>query len=166
MGKKQGRLHRPKLDEVMALGTLLDNAALKQSGTGTVGVREYLIGFNALWGIRNATPGQGPIMVGVAHPDYTAGEIEEWIEATGSWDLGDKVAQEQARRHIRKVGSFAVPAADEVLNLGRPMWTRCGWYVEDDAIGYALWAYNTAGVTLTTGAVVTVNGNAVLRPVT
>ncbi len=48
----------------------------------------------AVYGINGWTAGTnvGPFLFGVAHSDYSAAEIEAFIESAGSWDIGDKLA--------------------------------------------------------------------------
>ncbi len=106
-------------------------------------------------------------MVGVAHSDYTAAEIEEWIETTGSWDEGDLVQQEIAKRKIRRCGIFDGPSDANntaVLNEGAARRTKCGWIL-NLGDGLNQWAYNMGtGDLATTSPVVRVQGHANLWP--
>ncbi len=73
----------------------------------------------------------GPMMVGVAHSDYTDAEIEEVIENTGSWNEGDLINQEVGSRKVRIIGIFDNPAtATELarLNDGKKIQTKLGLY--------------------------------------
>ncbi len=93
------------------------------------------------------TAGDGPIEVGVAHSDYTAAEIEEALEAAGAWDEGNLVAQEQAKRLVRRIG--VLTGEETVLNEGQPIKTRLNWRIAiGDTIQY--WLRNR-GIQLTTG---------------
>ncbi len=91
-------------------------------------------------------------MVGVAHPDYTSAEIEEWIENLGSWEEANMVQQEIGRRRIRRVGVFEDPddpTSAVVLNDGKPIRTKCGWMLTTGQ-GLRMWAYNMGLVALAT----------------
>ncbi len=110
----------------------------------------FISSIEATWTLENFTPGEGTIHVGIAHSDYTAAEIEEWLEATDSWNTGDKVQQEKARRKCRLVGSFAGLLADERLNDGKPLKTMLKFAVLSSQ-GLSVWAYNKTSSTFTSG---------------
>ncbi len=99
---------------------------------------------------------------GVAHSDYSAAEIEEALEASGSMDLGDKVAMEQANRLVRTIGTISpagTPAGGgKMFNDGKPVKTRLNWLM---AIGDTLnvWIRNGSGVVWTSGAGISILGN-------
>ncbi len=94
-------------------------------------------------------------MFGVAAGDYTAAEIEEAIEAVGSINLDDKVAQEQSNRLVRQIGTVT----DDItlFNDGKRLKVRLNWRVP---IGSQpqIWAYNQGAVTLTTGSLINAQG--------
>ncbi len=117
---------------------------------------------DTLVSLHNLTAGQGPIIVGVAHSDYTDAEIEEFVENVTSWTQSDQISQERSRRKIRQIGVFSGVGAEEVLNDGKPIRTKCRWQLQD---GQALnfWAYNASGAVLTTGGVVDFFGKAYTR---
>ncbi len=99
---------------------------------------------------------------GVAHSDYTATEIEEALEAGGSMDLGDKVAQEQANRLVRELGTISSAggpsAGGAQFNDGKRLKTRLNWLMSTgDTLN--LWIMNISGVVWTTGSGVTIVGN-------
>ncbi len=102
------------------------------------------------------TAGDGPVEYGVAHSDYTAAEIEETLEAAGAWDEGDKIAQEQAKRLVRRIG--VLTEAETALNEGRPIKVRLNWRI---ATGDTLqfWLRNR-GIQLTTGMEINAQGAA------
>ncbi len=120
------------------------------------------ISLNARWSIRDHTPGEGPIMVGLSHGDYTAAEIKEFIEATGMMTRGNLIAHEQGNRRCRRIGTFAGVLAEETLNDGKPIRTKINWHIP---VGKTLnsWAYNQSGATLTTGTVVVTQGTMFMR---
>jgi len=86
---------------------------------------------------------------GVAHSDYSAAEIEEALEAIESIDLGDKVAQEQANRWVRSIGTFAsainTAGSAAQFNDGKPVKTKLNWKMSigDTLVG---WVRNGSGV--------------------
>ncbi len=101
----------------------------------------------ASWTMANWTPtaNAGPILFGVAHSDYTNAEIEEFIENVDSWNEGNLVQQEIAKRKIRIIGHFSAPesaAHDSVFEHGRKVRTKIGWMLET-ATTLQLWMYNT-----------------------
>lgn len=107
--------------------------------------------------------GQGPMICGLAHSDYTTGEIEAYLENDGSWNEGDLVAKEISGRKIRRVGAFDV-ADDQVdgftLNDGKPIKTKLNWILLQ---GQSLesWVYNAGLVSfITTTPTLTINGHA------
>ncbi len=103
------------------------------------------------WALRDHSTDEGPIYFGVAHPDYTSAEIEEWIESdvTGP---NSKLEQEQANRLIRQIGVFGSEGFDEKFNDGRPMKTKLNWTFRDGSKPISYWAYNGSTLTLTTGS--------------
>jgi len=110
---------------------------------------------------------QGPIVVGVAHSDYSDSEVEAWFENTGSWEQGDKIQQEVARRKIRLVGVFDTPESAShvlVLNDGKPIRTKCGWMLTTGQT-LKVWAYNAGTSALSnTVPIVEQSGHANLWP--
>ena len=100
---------------------------------------------------------------GVAHSDYSAAEIEEALEASGSMDIGDKVAQEQANRLVRHIGTVSGALAGAAggganFNDGRPMKTKLNWLLSiGDTLN--LWVRNGSATVYTTGASLQVVGN-------
>ncbi len=109
------------------------------------------------WDLGGFTAGEGPITVGYAHSDYSTTEIKEAIEVITSIDLGDKIAQEQANRLVRIVGTFRAEANSD-LNSGKPISTKLNWGI---AVGDSVfvWAYNDSTTQLTTGGHVNLNGS-------
>ncbi len=128
----------------------------------------FLSSVKATWSLKDLDPqpGDGPIVVGVAHSDYTVAEIEGWIEEGASWDQGNKVStREINRRFIREVGVFPVnlAAGTNVLNDGRPITTKCRWGLTTGQT-VAFWAYNSGAGALVSGSILHVNGHANLWP--
>ncbi len=146
----------------MGLSTLGSLAAIAAAATNTSDNEFRAISVKATWSLRDLTAGEGPISVGLSHGDYTAAEIEEFIEAEGAMTRLDKIAQEQANRLIRRVGTFSGLAEAETLNDGRPIRTKLNWAIADGGT-VDFWAYNHSGAVLTTGAVVEILGRLFLR---
>ena len=144
------------IDEEGDLGTLSAKTAVRFAFDETVVEKAWITSIDAIWALKNFTiaTDDGPIMVGIAHSDYTATEIEEWIENAAGWSEADLVGQEVAKRKIRKVGVFDSPNAaldDVVLNDGKSIHTKCGWMLASGQ-GLALWAYNLGDSNLATTA--------------
>ncbi len=145
-----------------ALGTLA-NADLIAGELVPVADEEYrALSLKLVWAIKGATVGEGPIVVGVADGDYTAAEIEEWLEATTAMTRGDRIAREQADRRCRRVGVFGNEGVAETLNDGKAITTRLNWHVVEGKT-IQVWAYNQSGAALTTGANIMQNGAVRLR---
>ncbi len=135
------------------LGSLTALASALWSGsTGALRVMSV----KASWSLLALTSNEGPIIVGYAYGDYTVTEIKEAIEASTAIDLGNKIAQEQANRLIRIVGTMGDEGQDD-LNNGDPITTKLNWRFN---AGKALniFAYNDGAAALTTGAIVHHNG--------
>ncbi len=159
-----------QVDEELALGTLNAKVVVSAGFDQSVEERTWASSMRAIWSLENVTltAGVGPVLVGVAHSDYTAAEIEAWIENTGSWSEGDLVSQEVAKRKIRKVGIFddMVGGAAEinVLNEGRPIRTKLNWILTTGQ-SLQLWAYNLGTASFaTTDPTVDVQGIVHLWP--
>ncbi len=146
-----------KLSEITTLGALTSQNAVATTFDSTVDDSTYLLSIEATYSISAHTAGEGPIVCGVAHNDYSAAEIVEWYIANGAWDRADKVAQEHNRRKIRQVGIFPGVSAIETLNDGIPVKTKLGFIVEDGQT-LSLWALNEDAATLTTGTVLEAQG--------
>ncbi len=150
--------------EALVVGTLANSTLIGGNVTDTVSEKSWLASLYAVWTVRGGTSGEGPLRVGVAHSDYSDAEVEEWIENNGSWDEGDLVQQEVARRKIRYVGAFQMLSPDEVLNDGRIIRTKLGW-IADSGESLKIWAYNASGAApMTTGAIVGVAGEVTIQP--
>jgi len=123
----------------------------------------------ASWALTNFTPflDSGPMMVGLAHSDYSVAEIEEYIENVDSWDEGDLVqSREIGRRLIRILGIFDNPVAvtDSIsLNDGKPIKTKLNWQLASGQT-LRLWVYNTGSASIATAVKVDGRGHANLWP--
>jgi len=173
MAKRKGRKFRRyikgRIDKLLTLGTLGPEAVVSDTINDSLEERAWLSSIKCTWALIDFSPGtqDGPLWVGVAHSDYTSAEIEAWIEQASSWKSGDKVAGEVRRRLIRQVGVFAnlspSAAGADALNDGRPIHTKCGWMLTTGQ-SIRFWAYNSGTGTLSTGAIIHINGHANLWP--
>ncbi len=174
MAKKKGRRAfrkylAGKINHSQLLGTLTAKSAISAVVAETLSEKAWLSSVKATWAVGDWTPaaGDGPIMVGVAHSDYSTSEIEAWIENSGSWSQGDKVTQEIGRRKIRRVGVLQSPVNTTegvVLNDGKPITTKCNWQLITGQ-SVRIWAYNMGiSAFATTDPLVVVNGHANLWP--
>ncbi len=157
------------IENRFTLGTLAPTTLLGDDISDSVVERAWLSSVKATWSMDQFTEGagDGPILVGIAHSDYTDAEIEAWVEQTSSWEEADLVAQEVAKRKIRRVGTFGQtgPAlSGMVLNGGKPITTKCGWMLASGQ-SIRIWAYNSGSSALaTTSPAVVTSGHANLWP--
>ena len=167
---KHGRANRRsfqvgQLDAALSLGTLA-NADLISGDLFSGDVVDddtYMISTKLSWGIDDLTDGQGPILVGIAHGDYTDAEIEEWIEASNSLGSGNMIEKERSRRKCRRVGMFSGSGPVETLNDGKPISTKLRFMLSTGQ-NLKFWAYNKSGSSLsTTVPVVRINGPIFMR---
>ncbi len=134
-----------------------------------VNERTLVSSIEATYTLTAVTPatGLGPMICGVSHSDYTAAEIEQWLENATSWNEGNMAAQEVSGRKIRRIGAFAVAddAADGVtLNDGKPIKTKLNWILTQ---GQSLnsWCYNAGLISFVTSTpTLTIIGHANLFP--
>ncbi len=168
--RKFRRYLKGNIDFQLALVTLAGDTLLGANAPDSVTETAWLSSVKASYALRAYTvaAGDGPVVVGLAHSDYTDAEIEEWMENTTSWQQGNKIAQEKAKRFIRQIGVFSLPlnaaeVGDISLNDGRLITTKCGWLLTTGQT-VKFWAYNSASGALTTGSVFHVNGHANLWP--
>jgi len=152
----------PRVSLSLALATLASEDMLISASLGDVDAPTWVSKARLTWDIIGLTDGDGPIICGLAHGDYTATEIEEWMEASAAWSTNDKIATEQASRKIRLVGSFSVSGGELTLNDGKPITTKLGFRL-NDGVGIKMWAYNDGAAVLTTGALVNINGGFTCR---
>ncbi len=168
-GGKFRRYIRGSVDEQLDLSTLAPKTLISTAFDNTVVDTTRISSIVASWSISEwtAAAGDGPVLVGVAHSDYTDAEIEEVIENSGSWDEGNLVSREINKRMVRKIGQFIAPTAAilfDRLNEGKPVKTKLNWLLSPgDTL--RLWAYNMgASAFATTNPEVQVEGHANLWP--
>ncbi len=154
--RSRGRYIKGAIDETLDLGTLASKTLIANVFDETVEERTRVSSIDATWSLADFTPGagDGPILCGVAHSDYSAAEIEEVIENTGSWTEGSKTEQEIAKRLVRIVGVFteadAAASINQVaLNDGLPIKTKLNWILNGgDTL--KVFAYNMGDSALAT----------------
>lgn len=167
-----GRYIKGNIDVDIALGTLAAKTLATQAPADVVEEKAFVSSIRATWSMGNFTPGvnRGPIMVGYAHSDYSAAEIEAWVERSTSWAEGDKVSQEISNRFIRRVGVLPAPVevsagiGTSVLNDGKAITTKLGWLLTTGQT-IDLWVYNLGSAALAdTDPNVHVEGHANIWP--
>ncbi len=162
--RRKSKYLKGVVDEELAIATLASKVVVGANFDSTVSEKTRVSSLEASYAIRGLTSASddGPIMIGIAHSDYTDTEIEEYIENLGSWDQGNKVAQEIGKRLIRVIGKFESrsDALEAVtLNDGLPIKTRLNWTL---ITGQTLkaWAYNLGSSPLsTTVPDISINGH-------
>ncbi len=141
----------------LALVTLADGAALiGDLFNNALGEDLFIISIDGAWAIRGLTATEGPISVGYSHGDLTAAEVVEALDAELT-DPDDIIQKERARRPVRYVGRFPGLNTNEVLNNGNRSRTTLKFSV-GDTFKPSFFARNQSGGTLTTGAIVEVEG--------
>ncbi len=163
-GRRRFPLKKVSIQASSAVGALasLDvvTAAISQAGVDTY----RLISVKAAHAIADlgAAIDDG-FEFGYCHSDYTAAEVEECLESQAAMDMGDKVAQEQANRLVRKVGVISATGSPTaggglLFNGGMPVKTKLNWLM---SIGDTLNIYvrNGTAVIYTTGSLLLSNGD-------
>lgn len=157
--RNMGKYIRGTIDESTSFAALASKTVISAAFDQVVVDRMLCSSVKAIYSLRDFTPAvnSGPILVGIAHSDYSAAEIEEFLETSDSWDEGNKVEQEIANRLIRRVGTFQSPAlATESVSLndGKPIRTKLNWILNQGQT-LQLWVYNlgSAAVATTTPVV-------------
>ncbi len=163
---------RGQVDETLAISTLGSGALVGANFDESPIEQTFISSIVATWSITNWTriAENGPLTVGVAMSDYSDAEVEEVIEATKSWDIGDLIAQEVSKRKVKIVGTFANVEAlvtaigTQWLNQGRLIKTKLNWLLPTGKT-LKLWAYNEGTAAFaTTSPTVHVSGHANLWP--
>ncbi len=170
-GRRRRRYLKGSVLEELAISTLSPATLVSDTWDETVVERSLISSIVVSWALKDPTlvTADGPIIVGVAHSDYSDAEIEAVLEATGSWNEGDLVAQEIAKRKVRIIGTFEMfgAAADDhdvfVLNDGKPMKTKLNWILTTgDTL--KMWAYNAGASQMTGTAKLNATGHANIWP--
>ncbi len=79
--RRYRRYLRGNIDFTMALGTLGPATVISGTVADTVVEKAWCSSVKASYAMSGftAAAGDGPLVVGVAHGDYTSTEIEEWV---------------------------------------------------------------------------------------
>ncbi len=157
--RRRRKYLKGSISDSLALGTLANEDVISGVVGDVVAERSIVTSVEVTAALRGHTAGEGPIEVGVAHSDYSAAEIEEYLENAGSWDEGDLLGQEVGKRKIRQIGMFDAVAADQVLFDGRPKKFKLNWVLNTGQT-IQLWAYNRHNLGLTTGSIYFLDGHA------
>ena len=141
-----GKYVKGAVNERLDIGALANATTINTDFTETVSEQMRVSSIEAMYSLTGYTKGtnDGPILVGIAHSDYTDGEIEAWIDNVNTWDFGDLSQQEVANRLIRKIGVFRNPDdvnASSRLNNGNPIKTKLNWEFKTGQT-LQVWAYN------------------------
>ncbi len=164
-----GKYIRGNIEIDIPGGTLAGTTGLIGATVDQVGERMLVSSVVATYSLSGWTGGDniGPVMVGLAHHDYTLAEIEAYLEHQTSWNEGDLVSQEIANRKIRRIGVFESPGdvgADASLNDGKPVKTKLNWILVTGQ-GVNFWIYNQGSAAFaTTDPNVHISGHANLWP--
>ncbi len=140
------------------LGALAANALVSGNAFPAVLTEDFFaLSVDLQASITGLTAGEGdPQMCGFSHADYSNTELEENLEVS-FLGPGDKIAQERARRLVRKTGSFETDNLSQTkMNLvgrqgGRITRTKLK-FVVNSGKNLDIWNYNKSGIVLTTGA--------------
>ncbi len=145
------------MNAILVAGALATKALVAGPGTAAVADKLRIISITATWQWAEIQAAiDGGLEFGVSHGDYSAAEVEECLEASGSIDLGDKFAIEKSSRLVRTIGSMGGPTAggtgaEAAFNDGKPVKTRLNWLLSaGDTLN--IWARNGSGVVWTTGS--------------
>ncbi len=134
---------------ILSLGTLADDTVVQQGLLASALLHDaWIIAVRATWSLRDLTPGQGPIEVGVSHSDLSVAEVKEYLNADVR-EPDNIIANEHRRRPARRVGIFHGNDDAESLNHGTPAYTKCGWR-NGEGHQSSMWAYNSSGAALST----------------
>ncbi len=140
-----GRYIKGNVDEIVTLTTLGARTLVSAIFDDTVQERTLISSIEAVYTLTDLTPGSniGPVMVGLAHSDYTDAEIQQVVDLVGGWDEGNLISQERARRKMRVIGVFSSETTNNItsLNDGKPLKTKLNWIL-NQGTSLRLWGYN------------------------
>ncbi len=143
-----------------ALVTLAGVTVLKTGLTAAADGAYRAMSARGIHSVLGLTAADGPITVGFCHSDYSVTEVKEFIENALSISIGDRIAQERAKRWVRIVGECS--SEDPVLNEGKPISTRLNWLIPIGKF-IEMFAYNNNSGALTTGAIQNFSGKLMVK---
>ncbi len=164
--RRKGRLFVPRIDSEVAFSGLATDDLVAVALTSVLDQECWANSMDVVCSLSDMTAGDGPVLVGVAHSDYSAAEIEEWLEETSSWIKSNKIGMERARRKCRIIGSFESQTealGAMIMNDGKPVRVKLGFMLES-GMTLQFWVYNLSSTSLATGLFHAM-GKAYLRPV-
>jgi len=158
--KRGGGLFVPVIKGSVTIGALNAHTLIGNPLADTVVDRYWAMSADIAWGLENFSSAEGPLIIGLAHSDYEDAEIEEFIELAGTWDEGNLISREVAKRKIRIVGVLG--DGEERLNAGKMLRTVLKFMLtEGDTL--KLWVYNDSATQLTSGGVLNAVGKAYMK---
>jgi len=171
MAKRKGKgkfraYQRGIVNVEQAFGALGPKVLAGQDFPEVVVEKTWCSSIDVAWTLSNVTPvaDAGPILVGVAHNDYTNAEVEEFLENVNSWDRSDLVqSREIGKRFVRQIGIFEMPdsVTDSVrLNDGRKIHTKIGWMLQSGQT-LKMFSYNLGAVGMSGASAPNVAGRGV-----
>jgi len=159
-GRVQQNMRRVTVQPTLIVGALASKTVEAVAAFVASDSEYLLMNFELTWSWDSFTANDGPLTVGVADGDYSDSEIEQAIEAVNGIVLGDRIAQEQANRLVRVIGT--VSELRPTLNEGMPVKTKLNWKIP---IGSQpkVFVYNQSGTILTTGSAMLAIGHALIK---
>ncbi len=160
--RRKFNLRRVRITSSTAVGALAALDLTSGNLVNTSANAYRIMTVDVSWGLADlgATSDDGQEF-GLSHSNYTNAEVEACLEAAGSIDQRDKVAQEAANRLVRTIGTFTgAPGTGAGLsfNDGRRVKTKLNWAIGiGDTVN--VWIRNGSGTVYTTGATVNAVGD-------
>lgn len=145
--RKRGFIRVLPFTQTIVADNLAASTLVSGTFTQTVVDDMYLVSVDIICSYRAGAAPSGPVMVGLAHSDYSDAEIEAWVELTDSWDTSNLTEQEIRRRKIRRIGTFAGASVSETLNDGKPIRVPLRFRVEESKT-LKFWVFNQSGAAL------------------
>ncbi len=154
--RKAFNLRRVRINAASVTGALAPLAVVSNPITSAVSDPLRFMSVKSSFQAVNGIAADEGAAFGLAHSDYTAAEVEECLEATGALDKGDKVAQEQANRLVREIGTLDLDPSTK-WNDGRQIKIRLNWLMSTgDTLN--LWIRNSSGTIYSTGGGIAIAG--------
>lgn len=159
--RRQSGFFVARVSGELALGSLAAGVVIVGNITNVSDRPLFLIAADLTWIAKDITPGEGPIVFGLAHSDYSAAEVEEWFEQATGFVFGDMVEKEQAGRKCREIGAIDFGLADGQgdarFNDGKQKRTKLGFAIQSGQT-LNMFARNMDGTALTTGTEINASG--------
>lgn len=145
--KKRGRIVVLPFNEVLNCDALASYDVTATQMSQVTNRDLYAISMDVSAAYETGAAPAGPVIVGVAHNDYTAEEIEEHLEVADSWDFSNKTDQEKRRRKVRKIGMFDGISTSEKLFDGGTKRIPLKFMLNEGAT-LKSWCYNASDAAL------------------